>query len=69
MERTTELYSKPPKELTQEMEIAPLKQNLYDWITQQWVILFGKKIIPNENKWLLGPFGKTNGKGNLIKSK
>jgi|TARA_B110000261_G_scaffold163793_1_gene210841 hypothetical protein len=63
MERTTELYSKPPKELTQEMEIAPLKQNLYDWITQQWVILFGKKIIPNENKWLLGPFGKTNGIG------
>ncbi|WP_109301381.1 hypothetical protein [Aquimarina sp. AU474] len=45
------------------MEIAPLKQNFQDWITQQWVILFGKKIIPNESEWLLGPFGKTNGIG------
>ena len=41
---------------------AILKQNLQDWITQQWVILFGKKIN-NSNKWLLGPFGKTNGIG------
>jgi hypothetical protein len=45
------------------MGIAPLKQNFQDWITQQWVILFGKKIIPNENQWLLGPFGETNGIG------
>lgn len=45
------------------MKIAPLKQNVQDWITQQWVILFGKQIIPNENKWLLGPFGKTDGIG------
>ncbi|CAM4155203.1 MULTISPECIES: hypothetical protein [Flavobacterium] len=45
------------------METAPLKQNFQDWITQQWVILFGKKIIPNQNEWLLGPFGKTNGIG------
>jgi len=45
------------------MGIAPLKQNFQDWITQQWVILFGKKISPNENEWLLGPFGKTNGIG------
>ena len=45
------------------MGIASLNQNFQDWITQQWVILFGKKIIPNENEWLLGPFGKTNGIG------
>ena len=25
--------------------------------------LFGKKIIPNQNEWLLGPFGKTKGIG------
>ena len=45
------------------MGIAPVKQNFQDWITQQWVILFGKKIIPNQNEWLLGPFGKTDGIG------
>ena len=45
------------------MAIASLKQNFQDWITQQWVILFGKKIIPNQNDWLLGPFGKTKGIG------
>lgn len=45
------------------MEIASLKQNFQDWITQQWVILFGKKIIPNQYEWLLGPFGKTKGIG------
>ncbi len=45
------------------MGTAPLKQNFQDWITQQWVILFGEKIIRNKNKWLLGPFGETNGIG------
>lgn len=45
------------------MGIASLKQNFQDWITQQWVILFGKKIIPNQNEWLLGPFGNTKGIG------
>ncbi len=45
------------------MRIAPLNQNFQDWITQQWVILFGKKINVNENKWLLGPFGQTKGIG------
>ena len=45
------------------MGIAILGQNIQDWITQQWVILFGKKIIPNQNEWLLGPFGKVNGIG------
>ncbi len=45
------------------MGIAPLKQNFQDWVTQQWVILFGKKITPNQNEWLLGPFGRTDGIG------
>lgn len=45
------------------MGVASLKQNFQDWVTQQWVIMFGKKIIPNQNKWLLGPFGKTKGIG------
>ncbi len=45
------------------MAIAPLKQNFQDWITQQWVILFGKKIDKHESEWLLGPFGETKGIG------
>ena len=45
------------------MGIAHKKQSLQDWITQQWVILFGKKIDPTEQKWLLGPFGGLNGIG------
>ncbi|WP_420603471.1 hypothetical protein [Flagellimonas sp.] len=45
------------------MGIAALKQNFQDWMTQQWVILFGKKITPEQNEWLLGPFGKTKGIG------
>jgi len=45
------------------MGIASFKQNFQDWITQQWVILFGKKLAPREYEWLLGPFGKTKGIG------
>jgi len=45
------------------MGIAYRKQNLLDWITQQWVILFGKKINNTDYKWLVGPFGGTNGIG------
>lgn len=45
------------------MGIAHKKQNFQDWITQQWVILFGRKIDKKENDWLLGPFGSTNGIG------
>ena len=45
------------------MAIASIKQNFQDWITQQWVILFGNKIDLKEQKWLLGPFGRTNGIG------
>ncbi|MEP5254111.1 MAG: hypothetical protein ABJQ39_03550 [Winogradskyella arenosi] len=45
------------------MGIAAFKQNLQDWITQQWVILFGKRIQPKDKPWLLGPFGESNGIG------
>lgn len=45
------------------MGIAHKRQNLQDWITQQWVILSGRRIDKKENEWLLGPFGKTNGIG------
>ena len=45
------------------MGIAHKKQNFQDWITQQWVILFGRKIDKSEDHWLLGPFGNINGIG------
>ena len=45
------------------MALAALKQNFQDWITQQWVILFGQKIDKINHNWLLGPFGSTKGIG------
>lgn len=45
------------------MGIANKKQNFQDWMTQQWVILFGRRIEKNEYEWLLGPFGHINGIG------
>lgn len=42
---------------------AITKQSFQDWLTQQWVILFGQKIDTSEHKWLLGPFGELNGIG------
>ncbi|HNP66678.1 MAG TPA: hypothetical protein PKH16_02135 [Aequorivita sp.] len=45
------------------MGVAIRKQSIQDWITQQWVILFGKRINKTEQQWLLGPFGELNGIG------
>ncbi|MDX8554211.1 hypothetical protein MK851_11330 [Tenacibaculum sp. 1B UA] len=45
------------------MGFAFIKQNFQDWVTQQWVIVSGKKINSKEYEWLLGPFGNTNGIG------
>lgn len=45
------------------MGIAYKKQSIQDWITQQWVIVFGEKIDKKNHNWLLGPFGGTNGIG------
>lgn len=45
------------------MNFARPKQTFQDWFTQQWVILWGKKILPEETTWLMGPFGNVNGIG------
>ena len=45
------------------MGIAYRKQKLQDWLTQQWVILFGQKVNTVKHQWLLGPFGNTQGIG------
>lgn len=45
------------------MGIVYKKQSIQDWMTQQWVIVFGKRIDKTNHKWLLGPFGSTNGVG------
>ncbi|WP_417265889.1 hypothetical protein [Brumimicrobium sp.] len=39
------------------MSLAYPKQNLKDWFTQQWVILWGRKINPEKVPWLVGPMG------------
>lgn len=32
-------------------------QRFQDWVTQQWVILWGRRINPADYPWLMGPFG------------
>ncbi len=32
-------------------------QKIQDWLTQQWVIIWGRKIDPTDFPWLIGPFG------------
>ena len=39
------------------MKIAERNQSKLDWLTQQWCILFGKKISFEEFDFLRGPFG------------
>ena len=45
------------------MNLAYTMQKFQDWFTQQWVILWGRKINPTEYLWLIGPFGELNGIG------
>ena len=45
------------------MNLAFPMQKFQDWFTQQWVILWGRKIIPSDYLWLIGPFGELNGIG------
>ena len=45
------------------MALAYPKQKFQDWLTQQWVILTGREINPNDSSWLMGPFGNLNGIG------
>jgi hypothetical protein len=45
------------------MGLAYPIQKFQDWLTQQWVIVTGKKIKPEDFPWLMGPFGNVNGIG------
>ena len=45
------------------MRFAYPMQKFQDWVTQQWVILCGRKIIPEDFPWLIGPFGNLNAIG------
>lgn len=45
------------------MGLAYPIQKFQDWITQQWVISRGKKIVPENFPWLMGPFGNIGGIG------
>lgn len=45
------------------MSKAKSSQKFQDWFTQQWVILWGKKIESDNESWLLGPYGKPNVSG------
>lgn len=45
------------------MGLAYPMQKFQDWFTQQWVILWGKKIDPEDTSWLMGPLGNLNGIG------
>lgn len=33
-------------------------QKFQDWFTQQWTILWGRRIYPKNTPWLMGPFGE-----------
>ncbi len=44
------------------MRLANPMQRLQDWFTQQWVILWGRRIVPEKVFWLMGPFGKQEAK-------
>jgi len=39
------------------MSLAYPMQKFQDWFTQQWVIIWGRKINPIDESWLFGPFG------------
>lgn len=43
--------------------LAYRMQNFQDWFTQQWAIIWGRKIDSKEYNWLHGPFGETDGIG------
>jgi hypothetical protein len=45
------------------MHLAYRMQKFQDWFTQQWIILWGRKIQASEYLWLMGPFGNLDGIG------
>jgi hypothetical protein len=42
------------------MKFAYPSQRFQDWLSQQWVILRGQRIDPDNASWLMGPFGNTD---------
>ena len=44
----------------------PKPQPLQDWLSQAWNILFGRKIGPTDNLWLLGPISETTEIGEAL---
>ena len=40
------------------MPLAYPMQKFQDWFTQQWNILWGRRIVPEDVPWLMGPFGR-----------
>jgi|TARA_R100000541_G_scaffold6477_1_gene14039 hypothetical protein len=42
------------------MRLAYHKQKFQDWFTQQWIIVWGKRIESKTVPWLMGPFGKSD---------
>jgi len=45
------------------MALAIPMQKLQDWVTQQWVIIRGRKIDHQDFSWLMGPIGNMGGIG------
>ena len=45
------------------MRFAYPMQKIQDWMTQQWVIFRGRKIVPEDFPWLMGPFGNLDAIG------
>lgn len=48
---------------TIKMRFAYPTQKFQDWVTQQWVILRGRKIKAEDFPWLMGPFGNLDAIG------
>ena len=46
-----------------DMRFAYPMQKIQDWLTQQWVIFWGRRINPTEFPWLVGPFGNLDAIG------
>jgi len=36
----------------------PKRQNLFDWSTQLWNIVLGRRVVAGEDDWLVGPIGQ-----------
>lgn len=39
------------------MSLADPMQKFQDWFTQQWAIIWGRRIDPIQTPWVMGPFG------------